>query len=180
MLVSIADALRSVSGDEAIIGRFGNDEFTVLLPYIEHDSLEELIIQLRKTYAEDIVQGSEKYKATCSIGASRYAVDGVTLGEMLKHADSALYYVKKTGRDSYAICTEAIKKQFCTREETEFSEEPKKGNRRVSEEITEFALDLLEGSKDLKTALNLLLMKVGKRFSLAAVSIREYDETESL
>jgi hypothetical protein len=54
------------------------------------------------------------------------------------------------------------------------SEEPKDENRRISAEITEFALELLEGSKDLKSAMNMLLMKIGRRFRLAAVSVREY------
>ena len=86
--------------------------------------------------------------------------------------------LKETGRDDYAICTEVIKKKFAEGSEQVLSEEPKSTQRNRVEEITEFALDLLEGSKDLKSAMNMLLMKVGKRFRLSAVSVREYGNND--
>ena len=175
VLVAMADALRNVFGETAAIGRFGGDEFTVFLPHAEKAALEEDIVKLRKIYAKDIAQTAEGHRVTCSIGASRYGVDGTSVSEMLKNADSALYYIKENGRDSYAICTEPIKKKFAEGSEQVLSAEPKDEERRITEEITEFALELLEGSKDLKSAMNMLLMKVGKRFRLAAVSVREYN-----
>ncbi|MBP3568666.1 MAG: EAL domain-containing protein [Lachnospiraceae bacterium] len=174
-IVSMAEALRVVFGETAAIGRFGGDEFTVFLPHADRDALEKEIIKLREVYAGDIAQSEEGHKVTCSIGASCYGVDGTTVEELLKNADSALYYIKETGRDAYAICTETIKKKFAEGAEQVLSEEPKSEKRNIAEEITEFALELLEGSKDLKSAMNMLLMKVGKRFNLAVVSVREYN-----
>ena len=173
VIVAMAEALREVFGDEAAIGRFGGDEFTVFIPHATWEELENLILKLRVTYARDMKQG-DGYRATCSIGAARYGVDGKTVEEMLNSADSALYYIKENGRDSYAVCSESIKHKFAKGADQVISEEPK-DDRRISEEITEFALELLEGSKDLKSAMNMLLMKVGKRFQLAAVSVREYN-----
>lgn len=174
VIVSMADALRTVFHDDAAIGRFGGDEFTVFLLHADKEQLEEKILELREVYSRDIAETEDGQKVTCSVGASRYGVDGVTVDEMLKSADSALYYIKENGRDGYAICTEVIKKKFTEGSERVLSEEPKDENRRISAEITEFALELLEGTKDLKSAMNMLLMKVGKRFRLAAVSVREY------
>lgn len=178
VIVSMADALRTVFGDEAAIGRFGGDEFTVFLLHTDRDQLEDKIIKLREVYARDIAEAEDGHKVTCSVGASRYGIDGNTVEEMLKSADSALYYIKENGRDGYAICTEVIKKKFAEGSEQVLSEEPKDEKRRISAEITEFALELLEGSKDLKSAMNMLLMKIGKRFRLAAVSIREYNNKD--
>lgn len=174
VIVSMADALRTVFGSDAAIGRFGGDEFTVFLLHADKEDLEDKILQLREAYSRDIAETEDGRKVTCSVGASRYGVDGATVEEMLKSADSALYYIKENGRDGYAICTEVIKKKFLEGSEKVLSEEPKDENRRISAEITEFALELLEGSKDLKSAMNMLLMKVGRRFRLAAVSVREY------
>lgn len=174
VIVAMAEALQEVFGEEAAIGRFGGDEFTVFIPHARWEELEDMILKLRVTYARDMKQ-EEGYRATCSIGAARYGVDGSTVEEMLKNADSALYYIKETGRDSYAVCSESIKQKFAKGAEKVISEEPTDEKRRISEEITEFALELLEGSKDLKSAMNMLLMKVGKRFQLAAVSVREYN-----
>lgn len=174
VIVSMADALRTVFGSDAVIGRFGGDEFTVLLLHADKDGLEDKILKLRETYSRDIAETEDGQKVTCSVGASRYGVDGTTVDEMLKSADSALYYIKENGRDGYAICTEVIKKKFLEGSEQVLSEEPKDENRRISAEITEFALELLEGTKDLKTAMNMLLMKIGRRFRLSVVSVREY------
>ncbi|MBO5176055.1 MAG: EAL domain-containing protein [Lachnospiraceae bacterium] len=178
VIVSMADALRTVFGEDAAIGRFGGDEFTVFLLDADKNSLEDKILELRETYARDIAETEDGHKVTCSVGASRYGVDGTTLDEMLKSADSALYYIKENGRDGYAICTEIIKKKFAEGSEQVLSEEPKDEERHISAEITEFALELLEGSKDLKSAMNMLLMRIGKRFRLSAVSIREYSNKD--
>lgn len=175
VIVTMAETLKQVCGEAAVIGRFGGDEFTVFLPNIGKQELEDKIIRLRRLYAGEVAQEEDGHWVTCSVGASRYGVDGVTLKELLKNADSALYYVKENGRDGYAICTEPIKKKFTEGAETVISEEPREEKRQISAEVTEYALELLEGSKDLKGAMNLLLMKVGKRFGLAAVSIREYN-----
>lgn len=174
VIVTMAEALKRACGETAVISRFGGDEFTAFLPDISKQELEEKIVQIRKMYAEDVAQADEGHWVTCSIGASRYGIDGTTMEELLKNADSALYYVKENGRNGYAVCTEPIKKKFAEGSEKVLSEEPRDEERRISAEVTEYALELLEGSKDLKSAMNLLLMKVGKRFRLAAVSIREY------
>ena len=178
VIVSMADALRTVFGEEAAIGRFGGDEFTIFLLHADKDQLEHKILELREVYARDIAETEDGQKVTCSVGASRYGVDGSTVEEMLKSADSALYYIKENGRDGYAICTEMIKKKFAEGSDQVLSEEPKDENRRISAEITEFALELLEGSKDLKSAMNMLLMRIGKRFRLSAVSVREYSNKD--
>ena len=178
VIVSMADALRTVFGEDAAIGRFGGDEFTVFLLDADKNMLEDKILELRETYARDIAETEDGHKVTCSVGASRYGVDGTTLDELLKSADSALYYIKENGRDGYAICTEIIKKKFAEGSEQVLSEEPKDGERRISAEITEFALELLEGSKDLKSAMNMLLMRIGKRFRLSVVSVREYSNKD--
>ena len=178
VIVSMADALRSVFGEDAAVGRFGGDEFTVFLLHADEKQLEEKILRLRASYDKEIVEAEDGSKITCSVGAARYGTDGVTIQEMLKSADSALYYVKENGRNGYAICTEHIKNKFAEGSEKVLSEEPKDEDRHISAEITEFALELLEGSKDLKSAMNMLLMRIGKRFGLAAVSVREYSNKD--
>jgi len=178
VIVSMADALRNVFGEDAAVGRFGGDEFTVFLLHADEEELEDKILRLRAAYDKEIVEAEDGHRITCSVGAARYGTDGVTVQELLKSADSALYYIKENGRDGYAICTEQIKNKFAEGSEKVLSEEPKDEDHHISAEITEFALELLEGSKDLKSAMNMLLMRIGKRFRLAAVSVREYNDKE--
>ena len=175
VIVSVADAMKQVFGN-SVLGRFGGDEFMVCLSVASKEELEQWILQFCKELSEELEPVATGEKITCSIGASIYGENGTTLDEMLHSADSALYYVKKNGKDGYAVCTEEMRQKFSSGEWGVKPKEPAPGNRHMAEEMTEFAMELLDGSKDLKSALNILLLKIGKRFSLASASIREYNE----
>lgn len=175
VIISMADTMKQVFGS-CLLGRFGGDEFTVLLSVASREELEQWIGQFCNTFAKELEPVATGQKITCSIGASIYGENGTTLEELLHSADSALYYVKENGKDGYAICNEEMKRKFSAGKWNTTPKDPASGNRHLTEEMTEFAMELLDGSKDLKSAINILLLKIGKRFSLASVSVREYND----
>ncbi len=176
IIMSMANSLQSAFDEDAIIGRFGGDEFVVLLFDFTREMLVERLEFLYDQFRKRIAQDEEGQKISASIGISSYGEDGTDLEELIKNADNALYYIKENGRNGYAFCTEEMKKRFSDEYRIKYREEPIPENTRLAEDITEFALELLEGSKDVKSAVNLILMKIGKRFGLAAVSVREYEK----
>jgi diguanylate cyclase (GGDEF)-like protein len=85
-----------------VVGRWGGDEFTVLLPRASYaDAVRvatELLEMVRKEAA--IVSGARRMELTASIGVTTF-VGGAELEpeEILKSADAAMYRAKGSGRN---------------------------------------------------------------------------------
>lgn len=123
VLKMFAKMLRDVVDDQDIVVRYGGDEFVLLLPERTVDEGAEVAerifanIKLTKGFERAIAKAvkaevdiPEQHRITCSIGiatgkASTYSgVYGI-----LKKADEALYYVKKTTKHSYKVWDQSIR-----------------------------------------------------------------------
>ena len=85
--------------------RLGGDEFVV---YIKDPSQEELFAyaeKLRQTVQNSpIIWHKDTIKLSLSIGGSDYDIDGViTLDQLFKYADEAMYVAKENGRNHVAL-----------------------------------------------------------------------------
>ncbi len=105
LLRGMSDRLRSVVRDRDMLGRFGGDEFIVMLDGLQLDvSPSDVAERLREAILEPLeVDGSELY-VTGSIGIAFADRAGVTADELLRDADAAMYRAKARGRD----CVEAF------------------------------------------------------------------------
>jgi diguanylate cyclase (GGDEF)-like protein len=101
LLTAMSVRLRDVVGPDAVLARFGGDEFIVVLQ--GGDALgtaERLREAVRKAV---VVDGTELFVAA-SIGVSVNDREGVTAADLLRDADAAMYRAKARGRD----CVEAF------------------------------------------------------------------------
>jgi len=109
VLVAIAEAVRGLLRSTDELGRFGGDEFVVLLPATSMTGAHELAERLRECIAGVGVdfQG-EKIDVRASFGVA--TMDAQRLGDtttdswelLLQRADAALYRAKKSGRNRVA------------------------------------------------------------------------------
>ena len=102
--------------DENTVARLGGDEFIVLLTGL-HKPADAGIVARRINEAISkrfIVFGKEIY-TTCSIGISVCPRDGESTEELLKHADSAMYQAKNSGRNQYKFYSAAIDQKIQSR-----------------------------------------------------------------
>ena len=106
VLEVVAAALRSATRPGDVIGRFGGEEFVLLLP--ETDAEEAVVAgeRIRATVAELSVRTSDKRGGpvaitgrTTSVGISVCPDHGEELEVLLKIADAAVYEAKESGRD---------------------------------------------------------------------------------
>ncbi|HQY16564.1 MAG TPA: bifunctional diguanylate cyclase/phosphodiesterase, partial [Ilumatobacteraceae bacterium] len=100
LLRSMSERLRSVVRDRDMLGRFGGDEFIVMLRDVSggYDPLD-VAEQLRSEIAQPLtIDGTELF-VTASIGITVSDREGVTTTEMLRDADAAMYRAKARGRD---------------------------------------------------------------------------------
>ncbi len=84
------------------VGRFGDDEYVVLLPGIIRKENVSLVTEkiLTMFSAPYFLEGNEII-ISASIGISVFPEDGDNNEELVKNADIAMYHVKKTGRNRF-------------------------------------------------------------------------------
>jgi len=105
VLRALSDVLREQLRGYDVVGRFGGEEFVVLLPQTgEADAL--LIAERLRTHvaAMSIPTGPGTSPEACvrltvSIGVTALDAAGGELTDLLTAADAALYYAKQTGRN---------------------------------------------------------------------------------
>jgi diguanylate cyclase (GGDEF)-like protein len=110
-LRAVTDALRSQLRIYDLAGRFGGEEFAILLPNAREVDALAVAERLRAHIATMTVPVNDNdesgacVKVTISVGVA--ALDGVSreLTDMLAAADSALYYAKENGRNRTHVIT---------------------------------------------------------------------------
>ncbi len=110
-LRAVTDALRSQLRAYDLAGRFGGEEFVVLLPQAREMDAINVAERLRAHIASlsipvhDGIESGPSIKLTISVGVA--ALDGASreLTEMLAAADAALYYAKEAGRNRTHVIT---------------------------------------------------------------------------
>jgi diguanylate cyclase (GGDEF)-like protein/PAS domain S-box-containing protein len=104
LLRTLSERLRSVVRDRDMLGRFGGDEFIVMV----RDStggLDPVAIaeRLRAEIAKPIeIDGAELF-VTASIGITVADREGLGTAELLRDADAAMYRAKSRGRDCVEV-----------------------------------------------------------------------------
>jgi len=110
-LRAVTDALRSKLRPYDLAGRFGGEEFVILLPQThEYDALG-VAERLRAHIAamtipvDDSDPAGRSVTLTISVGVAALDGERRELTDMLAAADAALYYAKETGRNRTHVIT---------------------------------------------------------------------------
>ena len=110
-LRAVADGLCSQLRVYDVAGRFGGEEFVVLLPHARESDALNVAERLRAHIAalsipvNDADESGPCVKVTISVGVAALDGDSRELAEMLAAADAALYYAKETGRNKTHVIT---------------------------------------------------------------------------
>lgn len=107
VLIDVAEKLKKHFRSSDIVGRLGGDEFVIMLCDVKSDHYIDTIAgTLSPELVQTYTQGDTSITVSASIGISLSPDDGVTFEDLYKKADSALYKVKKSGRNGYQRWTE--------------------------------------------------------------------------
>ena len=103
VLQKVAESIRSVVRGSDIAGRFGGDEFIVLLPGADILVTEMITRNLMECIHRDYLLKTQS--VTLSIGCTSYQVThkNYSVKNILKQADDALYKAKERGRNQYVV-----------------------------------------------------------------------------
>jgi diguanylate cyclase (GGDEF)-like protein len=108
VLRGLADELRHQVRESDVVGRFGGEEFTVLLPGTGVTGACRIAERLRHSASVlKISAGDVEIGVTVSIGVAVLGRHGRDLFELLAAADLALYRAKDAGRNRIRLCAPA-------------------------------------------------------------------------
>jgi len=100
VLTEFVQRVEQVLRRPSVIGRYGGEEFIVLLP----DTTKEKAMQVAARIQSHLRAHAEQPKVTASIGIASFSqAHGDTLDAMIGRADTALYAAKNNGRDQIVI-----------------------------------------------------------------------------
>jgi diguanylate cyclase (GGDEF)-like protein len=104
VLKTVGETLREHVRERDLVGRFGGEEFVILLPGANVSSTVTTAERIRISIATLGVEvptdeGSAVIGVSASVGVAVYPQAGKTLDDVMHAADSALYRAKQTGRN---------------------------------------------------------------------------------
>jgi diguanylate cyclase (GGDEF)-like protein len=95
---------QQLSRKNDIIGRFGGEEFTILLPGCNDTKASELAEKYRKAiFAITTEETGYKFQISASFGICPSLAKNKTLHDVIKAADQAMYHAKRNGRNQVSI-----------------------------------------------------------------------------
>jgi diguanylate cyclase (GGDEF)-like protein len=110
VLRELGERARSVLRAGDTVGRFGGEEFLVLLPETDEHAAYIVAERLRGAVAATPLAAREVQGGialTVSIGLASYPTDGASGGAVREQADQAMYWAKRLGRNQVRTAAEA-------------------------------------------------------------------------
>ena len=120
VLKKVSAALREAVRETDFVGRYGGEEFCILLPHIDIEEATQSAERIRK-----MIQALEfpKLSVTVSLGASSVSLGAEDPQALMEQADKCLYVAKRNGRNQVVRWDEAP--QDVEVDETQGSETPR-------------------------------------------------------
>jgi diguanylate cyclase (GGDEF)-like protein/PAS domain S-box-containing protein len=110
LLQTVANRLRNCLRDSDTLARVGGDEFNLLVPEVTGrvDAIRLVEKVLANLKAPIFIDGVEVF-VSFSIGIALFPDNGETMDALIKHADIAMYHVKRRGKDGYEFFSNEMK-----------------------------------------------------------------------
>ena len=101
VLFEVAERLKHCLRTVDTASRLGGDEFVLLLHQVDARTAEITARRVLQALSQPFTLDEMTFTVTCSIGIALYPHDGVTMDDLIKNADSAMYHVKERGRSDF-------------------------------------------------------------------------------
>ena len=102
VLIKIADVVSNNIRSTDYFGRWGGDEFLIVLPHTDISQTKKIIKVLEKKINEINFNLKERLQVTCSFGLCQYEKND-TLDSLLKKADLSMYNIKNEYKKTRSI-----------------------------------------------------------------------------
>ncbi|MCK9444218.1 MAG: diguanylate cyclase [Tissierellaceae bacterium] len=102
VLTLIGKTIKSTIRNDDMVGRYGGEEFIIILKNVSKNESEIIANKLRENITNTSYKGIE-YPITVSIGISLFPDQSQFREDLIEKADQALYHAKETGRDKTVV-----------------------------------------------------------------------------
>ena len=119
LLKVFAKRLKHALNKDDFLARIGGDEFVVVLKIKNSEEADTIARRILKLLHTPIKVLGHNLSITTSIGLSFYPSDGNKLETLLKHADTAMYRAKSSGRNNFQLFTQELSDEINARLEIE-------------------------------------------------------------
>lgn len=178
ILVEVSEMLRGIANAGDICIRLGGDEFILFQKNSNSLKAERTAKEIIKRVGNVYAGENENVSLSCSIGRASTAVFH-NYEQMLKYAHLAFSYLKdneKGKQANYINISDEIEEMMVQSNYNERGiSEIIDTNSIRDDDIISFAFGILEKTKDLKSAIYILLARIGKRYELSEIRVIESD-----
>ncbi len=119
LLLQAAGRLTECVRREDTVARMGGDEFAILLENSDKETVTHTAERILARLAKGFQLGGQACHVSASIGVSVFPDDATEQGELLSHADSAMYRAKESGRNAWRFFSEEMAERSRKRLATE-------------------------------------------------------------
>jgi diguanylate cyclase (GGDEF)-like protein/putative nucleotidyltransferase with HDIG domain len=110
VLIGVARVIRETAGDSGIAGRFGGEEFSVILPRLTEAEARAVAERMRQTVDQvefQVDNHPQPIHVTLSLGVAEYSTELLSAKDLVHEADVAVYQAKFQGRNR-VVCASAV------------------------------------------------------------------------
>lgn len=109
VLKEVAQRIQGCLRESDTVARIGGDEFVVLLPIVEaaQDALT-VAEKIRYALNQPFELAGQRLNISSSTGIAFYPEHGTEENQLIKNADTAMYYAKASGRDAVKLYQESM------------------------------------------------------------------------
>ncbi|PXW87587.1 PAS domain S-box-containing protein/diguanylate cyclase (GGDEF)-like protein [Nitrosomonas sp. Nm84] len=109
LIVNAAGRINAILRTSDTLGRFGGDEFIILMGYLDDiSSIQQLMVRIKDLFSKGFQIRNRDFLISASMGIAIYPEDGDTPSFLIRSADTAMYYSKKSGRSTYTFHTKSM------------------------------------------------------------------------
>lgn len=113
LLKAVSNKLSSYIDEEDILARNGGDEFVIFRNHAENaEELEKFLASLVSISNHAFVLEDETVHISLSAGVAIFPQNGLSLSELMKNADIAMYSSKNSGKNSYTFFSSSMEDEI--------------------------------------------------------------------
>lgn len=109
LLKQVSERLVEVCRSSDTLARLGGDEFTLIVEGLDDTSeLAVIADKILHAFRDPFTLDTYKLEISVSIGISVFPKDSFDINELIRHADTAMYSAKESGRNTYRFYTQEL------------------------------------------------------------------------